>query len=153
MPEVSPSCDYMLAHSGLILCAPLSRCGDMATRDTDTMDTFVDSSWYFLRFLDPFHVTKPVDVELAEKWMPVDIYVGGVEHGKMNNQQSHDDHMTTTSHLSLLSHPPLVVCSIYHTFPPWHWHGAREGAFQTASYTGGWTTTPPTAPPHSQPLS
>ncbi|NOT26297.1 MAG: leucine--tRNA ligase [Acidobacteria bacterium] len=72
--------DSPLAQVAEFVNVRCPRCGGPARRETDTMDTFVDSSWYFYRFADPRNNAQPFDPAAVKYWLPVDFYSGGVEH-------------------------------------------------------------------------
>ena len=69
-----------LASDPAFVNAKCAKCGGAARRETDTMDTFMDSSWYFYRYLDPHNEKLPVDKAVAKYWAPVDQYIGGIVH-------------------------------------------------------------------------
>ena len=76
--------DNPLTRDEAFLNVDCPRCGKAARRETDTMDTFIDSSWYWFRYLSPHNAEGAVDPTLAEQWTPVDQYTGGAEHAVMH---------------------------------------------------------------------
>jgi leucyl-tRNA synthetase len=87
LPEIddyAPKGKSPLAAAGDWIRVPCPQCGGEARREADTMDTFVDSSWYFLRYSDPRNDRAPFDRAAVEEWCPVDQYIGGIEHAVLH---------------------------------------------------------------------
>jgi leucyl-tRNA synthetase len=82
--EFKPTGESPLARHEAFVHTSCPQCGEPARRETDTMDTFMDSNWYFMRYIDPKNSERPFSRELARKWLPVDQYTGGAEHAVMH---------------------------------------------------------------------
>ena len=82
--EFKPTGESPLAANPGFVNTPCPECGGAARRETDTMDTFFDSSWYMLRYTSPHYRDGPFDPKTIEDWMPVDQYTGGAEHAVMH---------------------------------------------------------------------
>jgi len=82
--DFAPTGVSPLQSDAAFLAAECPVCGKPARRETDTMDTFVDSSWYFLRYCSPNDAARPWDPELVRSWLPVNLYAGGSEHAVLH---------------------------------------------------------------------
>ena len=82
--EFKPTGESPLAANSAFVNTKCPRCGGPGQRETDTMDTFMDSSWYMMRYLSPHYGDGPVEPEAAKQWLPVDQYTGGAEHAVMH---------------------------------------------------------------------
>jgi leucyl-tRNA synthetase len=85
LPEVDdyrPKGEPPLASNAEFMNVPCPVCGKPGRREADTMDTFVDSSWYFLRYPDPRNESAPFDRAIVDYWLPIDQYIGGIDHAK-----------------------------------------------------------------------
>lgn len=82
--EFKPTGESPLTSHPSFLNVDCPQCGEPARRETDTMDTFIDSSWYLLRYVSPKYDGGPFDPELLKKWLPVDQYTGGAEHAVLH---------------------------------------------------------------------
>ncbi len=78
--KFDPTGKSPLSYDERFLHTTCPKCGGPAIRESDTMDTFVDSSWYYMRYVNPHEEDKPFIKEDVDKWLPVDQYIGGVEH-------------------------------------------------------------------------
>jgi len=117
------------------------QCGGKAERETDTMDTFVDSSWYFGRFTDPHRQDVPLDKDICDHWLPVDLYLGGNEHAILHllysrffTRAMRDIGLTSLAEpFAGLFTQGMLLHETYHTSELNSWLSPEEVRFETVN--------------------